>query len=111
MTEQDLRAKEREEWFDPAGFLLAVDGRDRLLGFHWTKVHPDGMGEVYVIGVDPDAQGGGLGRSLTVAGLRHLGDHGCRQVMLYVEGDNAPAIKVYQRLGFEKWDTDVQFGR
>ncbi|WP_435830359.1 mycothiol synthase [Saccharopolyspora shandongensis] len=111
MTEQDLRAKEHEEWFDPAGFFLAVDGVDRLLGFHWTKVHPDGMGEVYVVGVDPAAQGGGLGRSLTVAGLRHLRDTGSRQVMLYVEGDNAPAIKVYQRLGFEKWDTDVQFGR
>ncbi|MER6991911.1 mycothiol synthase [Saccharopolyspora hirsuta] len=111
MTEQDLRMKEREDWFDPAGFFLAVDDRDELLGFHWTKVHPDGTGEVYVVGVDPDAQGGGLGRSLTVAGLRHLSDTGCRQVMLYVEADNAPAVKVYQRLGFAKWDVDVQFGR
>ncbi|WP_373289924.1 mycothiol synthase [Saccharopolyspora thermophila] len=111
MTEQDLRIKEREEWFDAAGFFLAVDAHDRLLGFHWTKVHPDGMGEVYVVGVDPSAQGGGLGRSLTVSGLRHLRNTGCRRVMLYVEADNAPAIKVYQRLGFEKWDTDVQFGR
>ncbi|MCI2419685.1 mycothiol synthase [Saccharopolyspora sp. K220] len=111
MTVQDLRAKEREEWFDPAGFFLAVDSRDELLGFHWTKVHPDGMGEVYVVGVDPNAQGGGLGRSLTVAGLRYLRDIGCRQVMLYVEADNEPAIKIYQRLGFGKWDTDVQFGR
>ncbi|WP_374703903.1 mycothiol synthase [Saccharopolyspora kobensis] len=111
MTEQDLRAKEREGWFDPNGFFLAVDDRDELLGFHWTKVHPDGTGEVYVVGVDPDAQGGGLGRSLTVAGLRHLSDTGCRQVMLYVEADNAPAVKVYQRLGFAKWDVDVQFGR
>ncbi|WP_408641879.1 mycothiol synthase [Saccharopolyspora oryzae] len=111
MTEQDLRIKEREDWFDAAGFFLAVDERDELLGFHWTKVHPDGTGEVYVVGVDPDAQGGGLGRSLTVAGLRHLSDTGCRQVILYVEADNAPAVKVYQRLGFEKWDVDVQFSR
>jgi mycothiol synthase len=111
MTVQDLREREREEWFDPAGFFLAVDGRDKLLGFHWTKVHPDGMGEVYVVGVDPDAQGRGLGRLLTVAGLKHLRNIGCRQVMLYVEADNTPAIKVYQRLGFEKWGTDVQFGR
>ncbi|GAA4621173.1 mycothiol synthase [Saccharopolyspora hordei] len=111
MTEQDLRVKEREDWFDPAGFFLAVDERDQLLGFHWTKVHPDGTGEVYVVGVDPDAQGGGLGRSLTVAGLRHLHDTGCPRVMLYVEADNAPAVSVYRRLGFEKWDVDVQFGR
>ncbi|WP_344685450.1 mycothiol synthase [Saccharopolyspora taberi] len=111
MTESDLRLKEKEEWFDPAGFLLAVNADDRLLGFHWTKVHPDGTGEVYVVGVDPDTQGNGLGRSLTVAGLRHLRDTGCRRVMLYVEADNEPAIRVYQRLGFQRWDTDVQFGR
>jgi mycothiol synthase len=74
-------------------------------------VHSDGTGEVYVIGVDPDAQGGGLGRLLTAAGLRYLRDTGCPRVMLYVEADNAAAIKVYQRLGFAKWDVDVQFGR
>lgn len=111
MTEDDLRAKEREDWFDPGGFLLAVDADDRLLGFHWTKVHPDGTGEVYVVGVDPGTQGGGLGRALTVAGVRHLRDTGCAHVMLYVEADNAAAIAVYRRLGFQRWDVDVQFGR
>lgn len=111
MTEQDLRDRQREDWFDPEGFLLAEDSSGQLLGFHWTKIHPDGAGEVYVIGVDPAAQGSGLGRSLTVAGLRHLRGAGCEQVMLYVEADNGPAVSVYQRLGFERWDTDVQFGR
>ncbi len=110
MTEDDLRRKEREDWFDAAGFLLAVDEADRLLGFHWTKIHPDGSGEVYVVGVDPATQGGGLGRALTLAGLHYLRDVGCTQVMLYVEGDNGAAIAVYERLGFERWDTDVQFG-
>lgn len=111
MSADDLRAKQREDWFDAAGFLLAVDAQDRLLGFHWTKVHPDGAGEVYVVGVDPDTQGNGLGRLLTVAGLHHLRGVGCPRVILYVEADNVPAVKVYQRLGFEKWDVDVQFGR
>ncbi|WP_228717427.1 mycothiol synthase [Allosaccharopolyspora coralli] len=110
MSEEDLRRKEFEDWFDAAGFLLAVDEADRLLGFHWTKIHPDGAGEVYVVGVDPDTQGSGLGRALTAAGLQYLRDVGCTQVMLYVEGDNGPAIAVYRRLGFERWDTDVQFG-
>lgn len=111
MTLQDLRAKQGEDWFDPAGLLLAVDERDDLLGFHWTKVHPDRTGEVYVIGVDPLRQGGGLGRALTVAGLQHLREVGCPRVMLYVEGDNGAAVRVYERLGFRRWDTDVQFGR
>lgn len=111
MTEADLRAKEREDWFSSAGFLLAVDSHQRLLGFHWTKIHPGELGEVYVLGVDPTTQGSGLGKLLTVAGLRHLAKSGCRQVMLYVEADNTAAVKVYQRLGFQRWDTDIQFGR
>jgi mycothiol synthase len=59
--------------------------------------------------VDPDSQGGGLGRALTLAGLRHLRNIGLRRVMLYVESDNAAAVRVYTRLGFEKWDSDVQY--
>jgi mycothiol synthase len=116
MTVEELRAAEAESWFDPAGFFLAErDGR--VIGFHWTKVHPahprrfDGeqVGEVYVVGVDPDAQGGGLGKALTVAGLRHLREKGLRRVILYVESDNAPAIAVYARLGFTRYQTDVQY--
>ena len=99
-----------EPWFDPKGFLIAErDGE--MIGFHWTKVHPDGLGEVYVVGVDPDRQGGGLGRALTVAGLRHLYAQGLRTVLLYVEADNAPALAVYRRLGFTDWKTDVMYAR
>jgi mycothiol synthase len=113
MSIEDVTHKEAEDWFDPKGFLLAVDTEERLLGFHWTKVHDlaEPLGEVYVVGVDPDAQGGGLGKALTIAGLRYLKDSGLRQVMLYVESDNAPAVRVYTRLGFTLWDADVQFGR
>lgn len=111
MTEDELAEKERLDWFDPEGFLLGVDSSGKLLGFHWTKIHPDGTGEVYVVGVDPDTQGSGLGRVLTLAGLRHLRTVGCPSVMLYVEADNPAAIAVYRRLGFERWDTDIQFGR
>lgn len=112
----DVEADEAKPWFDPNGLFLAVRADDdTLLGFHWTKIHEelDGagapMGEVYVVGVDPSASGHGLGKTLTLAGLRYLADRGCRQVMLYVESDNAPAIAVYSRLGFRNWDADVQY--
>ncbi|MFI9813012.1 mycothiol synthase [Saccharothrix variisporea] len=111
MSIEDVRDKEHEHWFDPKGFLLAVDAEERLLGFHWTKTHTGDLGEVYVVGVDPDAQGGGLGKALTLAGLEHLRGTGRTEVMLYVESDNAPALAVYARLGFEKWDSDVQYAK
>ncbi|MFB9298626.1 mycothiol synthase [Kibdelosporangium philippinense] len=111
LTVEDVRDTEQEGWFDPAGFFLAVDADDKVLGFHWTKVHPDSTGEVYVVGVDPDAQGGGLGKALTLAGLRYLHAQGLPRVILYVESDNAPAIAVYAKLGFGLLDVGVQYAR
>ncbi|MGH3901660.1 MAG: mycothiol synthase [Pseudonocardiaceae bacterium] len=107
----ELALREAQPWFDPKGFLLAVDPQDRLLGFHWTKVHPDGSGEVYVLGIDPDAQGTGLGGALTAAGLEHLREQGVAEVMLYVESDNAAALRTYRKLGFAHHHTDVEFLR
>jgi mycothiol synthase len=111
-----VRLREAEAWFDPAGFLLAVDADDRLLGYHWTKVHPaeaggQPMGEVYVLGVDPAEQGRHLGGALTAAGLAHLRGLGLATVLLYVEGDNAAAVRVYEKLGFTRWSTDVSYAR
>ncbi|HEX6754872.1 MAG TPA: mycothiol synthase [Mycobacteriales bacterium] len=113
MTIEDLRAREAEPWFDPAGFLLAVRENGELAGFHWTKVHPGPppLGEVYVLGVDPYARGLGLGPALTVAGLRHLRDRGLDTVLLYVDDDNPRARRLYESLGFTLYAVDVQFGR
>lgn len=108
---EQLTVREDEPWFDPAGFLLAVDDSDRLLGFHWTKVHPDGTGEVYLLGIDPDAQGTGLGAALTAAGLEHLGSLGLADVLLYTESDNEAAVRMYEKLGFRHHRTDVAFRR
>jgi mycothiol synthase len=118
MSVADLRKEEAEDWFDADGFFLA-ENDERVIGFHWTKVHDrvvadetgQRTGEVYVVGVDPDVQGGGLGRALTAAGLRYLAGRGLPQAMLYVESDNTAAVWVYERLGFTVWDTDVQYAK
>ncbi|WP_440713055.1 mycothiol synthase [Gordonia sp. FQ] len=143
-TQRQIDDRTGSEWFDPAGLFLAFDapadrgpsslrhasfvggsggdgaggdgtGDGKLLGFHWTKVHPAGekgpeaLGEVYVVGVDPDAQGRGLGSLLTLAGLHHLADRGLTEVELYVEGDNVAALSTYRRLGFTPYAIDAAY--
>ncbi|MGH3510543.1 MAG: mycothiol synthase, partial [Nocardioidaceae bacterium] len=115
LTRAGLDERLGSPWFDPAGLFLAVAPDGGLLGFHWTKVHDDdpSYGEVYVVGVSPDAQGGGLGAALTARGLRYLHDRGLGEVVLYVEADNRPALRTYERLGFTHADadTDVMYRR
>jgi mycothiol synthase len=113
LDEAGLAERMAEPWFDPAGLLLAVDDDGALLGFHWTKQHDASTGEVYVVGISPAAQGRGLGRVLTIAGLQHLAARGVAEVLLYVESDNTPARRLYEGLGFghAPADTHVQYRR
>lgn len=119
-TEVDLAERRDEPWFDPAGLFLAFgdsasDQAGKLLGFHWTKVHLDrpGLGEVYVVGVDPSAQGRGLGQMLTGVGVeslaRRLAGSVDPTVLLYVESDNVAAVRTYQRLGFTTYSVDTAY--
>ena len=122
-TAEDLSLRERESWFDPAGFFLA-ERAGKLAGFHWTKVHtsaenenPGGLshdaageGQRPPVHRDrPAGQGGGLGRALTMTGLHYLQSRGLPEVMLYVDEDNPPAIRLYESLGFAHLGTDVMF--
>jgi mycothiol synthase len=114
MTVDDLEQRERQPWFDRAGFFLATQGSE-LMGFHWTKVHPGAageppVGEVYVVGVDPSAQGLGLGKALTLTGLHHLREQQL-DVILYVDATNKSAVAVYERTGFTIARVDVMYQR
>lgn len=117
-TEADLAERRAEAWFDPEGLFLAFSEQTgALVGFHWTKVHRDaeGLGEVYVVGVDPAAQGGGLGGVLTAVGVAHLSRRLAGEphptVMLYVESDNTAALRTYDRLGFSQYRVDTAYAR
>lgn len=122
LTVDDLAARMREDWFDAAGLLLLErdpapgGGAPELVGFVWTKIpagQPDAVreGEIYVVGVVPSAQGEGLGRLLTAVGLAHLAERGARTAVLYVDGDNVPAVRTYERAGFVRRAVHVQYAR
>jgi len=101
-TPNTLASRISEPWFDADGFRLHErDGR--LAAFCWTKLHHDHdpvLGEIYVIAVDPDFHGQGLGKQLTLAGLDSIASTGVTTATLYVDADNTPAVATYERLGF-----------
>jgi mycothiol synthase len=98
-TLETLRQRIRQPWFDSDDVrLYERDGR--LAAFCWTKRHDDELSEIYVIGVDPDFQGLGLGTELTLAGLDHMVDRGATEALLYVAAENVAARTMYERLGF-----------
>ena len=98
VTAADLAARMAEPWFDPAGFFVAERG-GAMVGFHWTKQHPDRLGEVYVLGVAPEGHRQGIGRGPAATGLRHLRQRGNATVQLYVEAD----LRSRRRALLELW--------
>lgn len=119
MSMAEFRMRTDEPWFDPAGLLVAHDEETgAFLGFHWTKVehsdpaHPDEpVGEVYVIGVRPEASGRGIGRALLGAGLRHLAEAGVRRVRLYVEAGEQRVVRMYESASFVEVTRDASYAR
>ena len=107
-----LREREQEAWFDPDGFrVLEVAGR--IAGSCWTKVHATdpALGEIYVVGVDPEFHGRGWGRALTEAGFDWLAGAGLMHGMLYVDAANAPAVALYRSMGLTTHHVDRAYVR
>jgi mycothiol synthase len=118
LTEADLAARQDEPWFDAGDLLLAraaqpdTAGPGPILGYNWLKVEPgSSLGEIYVLGVHPDAAGAGLGRALMLAGLARLRERGCTAVELYVEAESTTPVRLYRSLGFADRTVDVQYHR
>lgn len=117
MSLEDFWTRTGQDWFDPAGLLVAIDDDSgAFAGFHWTKTehsdpsHPDELvGEVYVIGVDPAYAGRGIGRALLSAGLAHLADKGVRRVRLYVEASSERVVKMYESAKFVVVTRDASY--
>jgi len=103
-----LLERQAEPWFDPDGFrVLEVDGR--IAGSCWTKVHRSArppLGEIYVIGVDPDFHGRGWGRALTEDGFAWLAARGIAAGMLYVDAANTAAVALYRSMGMTTHHVD-----
>jgi mycothiol synthase len=122
-SEDDLKVRLNEDWFEKEGFFVAED-KGKLIGFCWTKIHGahthshngkdddhghGALGEIYVLAVSPDYKGQGVGRDLTITGLNYLKYQGLNNVMLYVGVENKPAFNLYKSLGFNEFGSDVMY--
>jgi mycothiol synthase len=101
---EDLDNRMAEPWFDSQGFFLAVE-KEKIIGFCWTKIHrdlvnQDPVGELYVVGVDPEHTHKGIGRAVSIAALNYLTQKGLKRAMLYADADNQNGLALYTSLGF-----------
>ena len=110
ITEADLEARQAESWFNSSDFLILRDGEGRMIGYNWLKVDGE-IGEIYVVGVQAESAGRGLGRVLMHAGLERLANAGCTTAALYVEADSVGPVHLYRTLGFVNHTVDVQYRR
>jgi len=60
---------------------------------------------------DPNTTGRVRARLLALTGLRHLAQSGLHTVVLYVDGDNVPAVRLYEALGFRDRTVDTLYER
>ena len=75
------------------------------VGFVAVKLHADSeakLGEIYMLAVDPDFQGRGIGTALLTVALTWMRNAGMAVAMVETGGDpgHAPARRTYEKLGF-----------
>ena len=116
MTLESLKKTQSEAWYTNEDFRV-LEQNHQIQGFCWMKVHEPSLkstlskGEMFVIAVDPSFQNQGLGRQLALSGLEWLSAKKIREVFLYVESDNHPALKTYDSLGFSHLSTNRCYQR
>jgi len=96
---RELRGLRDNDWWDPDGILFhQADSQDAA--FCWTKVHPDGGGEIYRIGVDSRFRGRRIGKNIVLEGFRYLHNvRGCPFGFLWVDAANEAAMRMYESIG------------
>jgi len=93
----------------PDDIFLIFDS-DKPVGYCWTRIEVrkgnppgEGTGRIYMLGVDPDYRGRGLGRQLLLVGLSYLRSKGLRVAVLTVDSGNKAARVLYKSVGFDLW--------
>lgn len=94
----------------PDDIFLIFDS-DKPVGYCWTRTESwkKTVGRIYMLGVDPDYRGRGLGRQLLLAGLSCLKSKSLRVAVLTVDSENKAARVLYKSVGFELWKSSLWY--
>ncbi len=79
--------------------------QDTVVGFVAVHLEPDDrIGEVYLVAVDPDHQGRGVGRALIDHTTAWIGEQGMTTAMVETGGDegHSPARALYENAGYNR---------
>ena len=85
---------------DGGRVLFAVDGDDHAIGTVALKHEGDGVYELTKMAVDPGLRGSGIGRKLMQRALEVFAEAGGRELFLESSRQLAPALKLYESVGF-----------
>ncbi len=84
--------------------LLVAEAERQILGYILIIYHPGTrLARIYSLAVAPQQRGSGIAKALMLAGEQAARDDGRLYLRLEVSVDNAPAIGLYQALGFQKF--------
>jgi ribosomal protein S18 acetylase RimI-like enzyme len=85
--------------------LFAVDDSDLALGTVALMRHEDDLVELTKMAVEPELRGAGIGRKLMIGALDAFAKMGGRKLFLETNTRLAPAIKLYESMGFRHQPT------
>ncbi|MHB8603968.1 MAG: ribosomal protein S18-alanine N-acetyltransferase [Thermoplasmatota archaeon] len=85
----------------PEGFIVA-DGRDAILGFLLGVIERAYEARILILAVDSGARKHGLGTRLVRLFEERFRANGIRRINLEVRVSNENAIRLYEKMGFER---------
>jgi len=106
-TNEEIIYRTRLPHRSPGDIILAYD-KDKTIGYCWTRVfkgegnsEADAVGRIYMLGVDPDHRGKGVGSAVLAGGISLLRQRGVDIAKLTVDSENGAALALYRAAGFE----------
>ncbi|MFC1979843.1 GNAT family N-acetyltransferase [Chloroflexota bacterium] len=99
----------------PEDVILAFNG-DKVIGYCWTQLSceteadtEERKGRIFMLGVEPDFRGRGVGRGVLLAGLYYLNSKGVQVAELTVDSENEAACALYRSIGFKRWSSNLWY--